>query len=78
MRVSVSMHALDLVGALMHDGQSHQYDHLPHCVLETNHLGCHHLHALHHELGEVVVPLHSALQEMTLLLGRTIPLVKGL
>ena len=78
MRVSVSVHALDLVGTLMHDGQSHQYHHRPHCILMTNHLGCHHLHGLFHELGGVAVPLHYTLQEIALLVGHAIPLAKGL
>ena len=77
-RVFVSVHALDLVGGLMHDAMSYPYHHFPHCVPTTDHIGFHHLHSLHHELGEVVVPLHSTLQAVALLVGCAIPLARGL
>ena len=60
-RAFVSAHALDLVGALMHDVLSHQYHHHPHYFPATDHLSCCRLHALCHGIGEVVVPLHSPL-----------------
>ena len=74
---SVSTHSLDLVGALMHDDLSQHYHHCPHRFLVTDHLGCCRLHALRHELGEAMVPLHPILWAMALLVGRAIPLAKG-
>ena len=71
-RASMSTHVVDL-----HDGPSHQYHDRPHCFLATDHLGCRHLHALHHESGEVVVPLHPDLRAVALLVGRAITPAKG-
>ena len=49
------------------------HPHLP-CFPTMDPLGYHHLLALHHELGELVVLLYSSLQEVVLEVGHAIPL----
>ena len=68
-----STHALGLVCSLNHFDLSYAYRRhhvLPHPA--TSYPIRRLLHFLHHELGEVVGPLHPILQAATLLLGRTI------
>ena len=52
------------------------HNHLP-SFLVMGPLGYHHLLSLHHELGELVVLIHSALQEVVLQVGRSIPTTRS-
>ena len=54
-------------------GMSPLYHHHLPIFLAMGPLGYRHLLALHHELGELVVLLHFALQEVVLQVGHTIP-----
>ena len=52
------------------------HHHLP-SFLVMGPLGYHHLLSLHHELGELVVLLHSTLQEVVMRVDRAIPPARG-
>ena len=58
-------------------GKSPLYHHHLPCFLAMDPLGYHHLLALHHELGELMVLLHSSLQEVVMQVGHTIPLARA-
>ena len=47
----VSVHSIDLVDDLMHDGPSHHYHHHPRHFIMNGHLDCRQLLALRLELG---------------------------
>ena len=66
---SVLQHAATLKGV----GLSPPYHHHLPCFLVRDPIGYLHLLAVRHELGELVVLLHSSLQELVLQVGHAIP-----
>ena len=72
-----SVSTLQHAAAQKDGGMSPLYHHHIPCFLMMGPLWYHHLVSLHHELGELVVLLHSALQEVVMQVGHTIPPAKS-